>query len=317
MDEANRNTMNATDSKMDNVVHFDSEVANVGNFEVEPSLESVASNIAKVDEMFPFLGEYEFNRELSMLSSDIQTSATAMLSAGCRLLRLKEHEAHGQFMKAIEKVGINQRMANRFMSCALRFIEADTGKLKYPQLVQQNTSKIYELAMLDDDDLKLLDEGGSVADITLDDVDKLSVRELRKKLREAKEEKKALEGVINSKNEKLDEMEKRMLLGDKKTVDYPDVSELNSRIDALPVDSFRLARTIEGMADEFKDLTTGDETADGAYRIAFERLRSTARAIVEELERAVDYADSIIPECVRMNTGFNFANAKDVEVTEL
>ena len=78
MDEANRNTMNATDSKMDNVIHFDSEGANVGNFEVEPSLESVASNIAKVDEMFPFLGENEFNRELSMLSSDIQTSATAI-----------------------------------------------------------------------------------------------------------------------------------------------------------------------------------------------------------------------------------------------
>lgn len=321
MDEVNNETK-ATKGKMDIDVQFeegDVKVDTGVNFEGncstaysylnnEPTLGDVVAGIKKVDEMFPFLGEYEFNREIAMLSSDLQTSATAMLSAGCRILRLKEHEPHGKFMKAVEDVGLGYKTAKRFMSCALRFIEADTGKVKYPQLVQQSSTKIYDLVILDDDDLKALEEGSSVSNITLDDVDKLTTRELRKKLREAKEEKKALESVINSKNEKLDEMEKALHMG-KKPVEYPDVKELNVNIDKLSVDSFSLVQKIKGIADEFNELTTGDETADGAYRIAFEKLKSTARAILEEMERAVDYTDSVVPECIRMNTGFGLIDA--------
>ena len=318
MDEVNNETK-ATKGKMDIDVQFeegDVKVDTGVNFEGngstaysylnnEPTLGDVVAGIKKVDEMFPFLGEYEFNREIAMLSSDLQTSATAMLSAGCRILRLKEHEPHGKFMKAVEDVGLGYKTAKRFMSCALRFIEADTGKVKYPQLVQQSSTKIYDLVILDDDDLKALEEGSSVSNITLDDVDKLTTRELRKKLREAKEEKKALESVINSKNTKLNEMEKELNMP-KANIEYPDVTELNNKIDTLTTDSFTLSERIISIADSFQDLTTGNNTADAAYRMAYGKLKGIVKSIVEEMGRALDYVVSRTPECMTVNAGFTF-----------
>ena len=82
-------------------------------------LATVAENIHKTDVMFSFLGEYTFEDEVTAIRSDLTTSANSMLSAGCRLLRLKEHEGRGRFMKALEELGIVHETARRLMNTAI------------------------------------------------------------------------------------------------------------------------------------------------------------------------------------------------------
>lgn len=283
-------------------------------------LATVAENIHKTDVMFSFLGEYTFEGEVTAIRNDLTTSANSMLSAGCRLLRLKEHEGRGRFMKALEELGIVHKTARRLMNTAMKFV-SDNGSVKYPRLLQQSVSKIYELALLDDDDLKDLEGGKSVAEIEVDEIDRMTVRDLRKKIREAKKEREALENVIKSKNEKLDELEKEMALkerSEEEAVEIPvvppmDTTLLGNEIEMLVADSFDLYRKLTSLADRLESATSGDDKSDSSYRMLFGRLKGTAASIAEEMERALEYVESRVPASLTAVSGFGFMSAADEE----
>lgn len=277
-------------------------------------LATVAENIHKTDAMFSFLGDYTYEGEVAAIRNDLITSANSMLSAGCRLLRLKEHEGHGRFRKALEELGINRETSRRLMNTAMKFV-ADNGSVKYPHLLQQSVSKIYELALLDDDDLKDLDEGKPVAEIDVDEVDRMTVRDLRKKVREARKEREALENVIKSKSEKLDELEKEIALKEqassdeeeKRYVPQPeDVNALRNEITLLATDSYDLYQRMVSLADRIEKASSGSDLADSSYRLLFGQLKGAAASITEEMERAMEYVESRVPESLTPVSGFDF-----------
>ena len=277
-------------------------------------LATVAENIHKTDAMFSFLGDYTYEGEVAAIRNDLITSANSMLSAGCRLLRLKEHEGHGRFRKALDELGVGKNTANRLMNTAMKFV-ADNGSVKYPHLLQQSVSKIYELALLDDDDLKDLDEGKSVAEIDVDEVDRMTVRDLRKKVREARKEREALENVIKSKSEKLDELEKEIALKEqassdeeeKRYVPQPeDVNALRNEITLLATDSYDLYQRMVSLADRIEKASSGSDLADSSYRLLFGQLKGAAASITEEMERAMEYVESRVPESLTPVSGFDF-----------
>ena len=281
---------------------------------------TVAENIRKTDVMFSFLGDYTLEGEVTAIRNDLTTSANSMLSAGCRLLRLKEHEGHGRFMKVLEELGIGWKTANRLMNTAMKFV-ADNGSVKYPRLLQQSVSKIYELALLDDEDLKDLDEGKPVAEIEVDEIDRMTVRDLRKKIRDAKKEREALESVIKAKNEKLDELEKEIALKEKSAAEPDEVPAappmdatlLGNEIETLVADSFDLYRKLTSLADRLEIATSGDDRSDSSYRMLFGRLKGTASSIAEEMERALEYVESRVPASLTAVSGFDFMSAADEE----
>lgn len=279
---------------------------------------TVAENIRKTDVMFSFLGDYTLEGEVTAIRNDLTTSANSMLSAGCRLLRLKEHEGHGRFMKVLEELGIGWKTANRLMNTAMKFV-TDNGSVKYPRLLQQSVSKIYELALLDDEDLKDLDEGKPVAEIEVDEVDRMTVRDLRKKIREARKEREALENVIKSKSEKLDELEKEIALKeqatpdeDKKYVPQPeDVNALRNEITLLATDSYDLYQRMVSLADRIEKASSGSDLADSSYRLLFGQLKGAAASITEEMERAMEYVESRVPESLTPVSGFDFMGSPE------
>lgn len=282
-------------------------------------LATVAENIHKADAIFSFLGEYTFEGEVVSIRNDLATSANCILSAGCRLLRLKEHEGHGRFGKALEELGLGRGTANRLMNTAMKFV-SDTGSVKYPRLMQQSVSKIYELAFLDDDDLKDLDEGKPVAEIDVDEVDRMTVRELRKKIREAKKEREALENVIKSKSEKLDELEKEIALKEQTSADDDgmqyvsqpeDVDALRNDITLLTADSYDLYQRIVSLADRVDKATSGNDLADSSYRLLFGQLKGAAASITNEMERAMEYVESRVPESLTPVSGFAFMGTSE------
>ena len=52
-----------------------------------------------------FLDSYSYETEIAALIDDLKISSERMLKAGCRLIRIKEHEEHGNFLMPLKKLG--------------------------------------------------------------------------------------------------------------------------------------------------------------------------------------------------------------------
>ncbi|EAP9511314.1 DUF3102 domain-containing protein [Salmonella enterica] len=147
-------------------------------------------------------------------------SAEAMLEAGKRLVILKENEPHGEFTDILENdIGLAPQVARRMMQASIKFLGSDNETSKRSTLSVLGKGKLYELMVLDDEDLDSLADGGTVAGATLDDIDRMSVRELRKALRESKEDLSASRKLNAEKSQEINELKETKF----KTID-PDLA---------------------------------------------------------------------------------------------
>lgn len=138
-------------------------------------------------------------------------SAEAMLEAGKRLILLKEHEPHGEFVEIAEnQLNLELRSAERMMKAALKYMSPKLAS-KSTALSTLGKTKLFELMSQDDEALAALTEGGTVAGLSLDAIDRMTTRELRAALRAANEEKEAKDRLLAEKNTRLDELQSRPL----------------------------------------------------------------------------------------------------------
>lgn len=170
------------------------------------SLSARASHLAVVDAKFGDVVEYHRDRVVSEAAFFIKQGSESFFEAGKRLLLLKEHEEHGEFLKALERIGVDDRAARKLMSVAARF--ADTKAL-----ASLPRTKLFELTLLDDEDIAELDKGGTAAGLTFDDVDRMGVRELRAALRKEREahteDNEANERLLANKDKKINQLTKK------------------------------------------------------------------------------------------------------------
>jgi hypothetical protein len=110
-------------------------------------------------------------------------SVEAVLEMGKRLLLLKEVAGHGDFQSRLEGLGIGYELAKKFMSATRKFQSG--SRLPLLNLPNLNQGKLLELLVLDDSEIEALNNGDQVRSIVLDDVDCMSVSELRRALRVA------------------------------------------------------------------------------------------------------------------------------------
>lgn len=136
-----------------------------------------------------------------------QRTAEACMQLGVRLALLKQACPHGEFQSRLEMLGIEYGAAKRFMGVAKKFAKRPTSALLK---AADNQSKLIELLVLDDAEIQDLEDGGSALGITVDDVDRMGVRELRAKLREARAEKEADDKILADKNAKIDKLSRRI-----------------------------------------------------------------------------------------------------------
>ncbi|TAG43995.1 MAG: hypothetical protein EAZ30_17665 [Betaproteobacteria bacterium] len=136
-----------------------------------------------------------------------QRTAEACMELGKRLVLLKEATQHGEFKSRLDLLGIEDRMARRFMAAAVKFSKRAT----LPVLNAANSqSKLLELLVLDDSELAELSDGGTVRGLTVDDVDRMGVRELRANLREARADKVADDKLLAKKSAEIDKLSRRI-----------------------------------------------------------------------------------------------------------
>lgn len=136
------------------------------------------------------------------VATHMRRTVEAALDAGRALLLLKERVPHGEFEHRLDRLGVAPRAARKLMQACLKFANRpSTAVLTH---AAGNATKLLELLVLDDDEVQQLADEGSVLGIDLDDIASMSARELRDKLREAREDLAAKDDLIVAKNAKID-----------------------------------------------------------------------------------------------------------------
>ncbi|EOY4398214.1 DUF3102 domain-containing protein [Escherichia coli] len=182
---------------------------------------------------------YERDRIVHEARFYMAQSAESMLEAGKRLIILKENEPHGDFVGIVEEqLGLHVRAAQRMMKASLKYLSPKLEP-KATTLSLLGKAKLFELVAEDDEDLAELADGGTVAGLTLDDVDRMSVRELRQALREARETNAAQQQVVAGKDEKINELATKLEKKSRIQPPEPDeeVKKLRAEVTALAVEA--------------------------------------------------------------------------------
>lgn len=174
------------------------------------ALVETSGNAAQVAEMMGYDLPYDRERIIQEARFYMGQSAEAMLEAGKRLIMLKENETeHGQFTRIVEeRLGLTNATSHRMMQAAAKFLINPKLQLgsNLPTLVSLGKSKLFELMVMDDGDIKNFAEGGTIAGLEFDEIDRMSVRELKAALRETKETAEATDKVLAAKNKKIDQL---------------------------------------------------------------------------------------------------------------
>ncbi|EKI6742575.1 DUF3102 domain-containing protein [Cronobacter sakazakii] len=183
---------------------------------------------------------YERDRIVHETRFYMAQSAEAMLEAGKRLVILKENEPYGDFTNILENdLGLAPQVARRMMQASVKFLGNGDDQPKRSALSVLGKTKLYELMVLDDEELDALADGGTVAGATLDDIDRMTSRELKAALREARETNAAQQRVLADKNEKIDSLSTKLEKKSRIQPPKPDeeVKKLRAEVTALAVEA--------------------------------------------------------------------------------
>ena len=136
-------------------------------------------------------GDLPYNRQVYVneVRFLMKQTAEAIIEIGKRLLVIKEKEGKGDFMKVVEEeIGIPYRTAFRFMNTALK-------ASKFPVIQQLATvascNKVYTLLEAPEEDLKELEEKGVLAGKDMDELHRMSVKEMREFARKLRDDRDA------------------------------------------------------------------------------------------------------------------------------
>ncbi|WP_020613241.1 DUF3102 domain-containing protein [Sediminispirochaeta bajacaliforniensis] len=249
----------------------------------------VAKNIHEIDETYGDNLPYDAGRIVGEVKFYLHQGVMAMLQAGRRLIQLKEHESHGNFMKYVEEnIGISHSVAKSMMRAARKFIGDNGEPNPKGRLVAHldSVTKVYELAMMDDEDLEALEEGGTLAGKSLDDIQRMSPTELRKILRAEREERRqdaiAYSERIQKKEERITELEQanRKLLYPHSW--EPEAERLSAEIDVVWMEGARLQNRIDYILGRLREIEPGEW--DGAQFHLNQKLSGIAEELFQRFQ---------------------------------
>ena len=204
----------------------------------------------------------------------IRRIGLGIFELGGYLLLLREACAHGKFLPVLDRLGVSSSSAQRYMTVARRFSKLPiVGNLEGTGLV-----KLVELIALEDEQLIDMAEIGQTGELALDDVARMSVKELRAAVRKERVVKSRLEDV----NKELSD-EVLALKLDKKVVAHTDWPEALTPVsDQVAAAGRKLATALSELeACRIAIFTVGEPLGD-ADRASFEAALSHVAEVYEE-----------------------------------
>lgn len=247
---------------------------------------------------------YDRNRYIDRCRYHMARSAEEALEVGRCLIVMRECEGHGGWLPMLDELGLGQRTAQKMMQVTVRFSNASSTT----HLIEaaKSKTKLLELMVLDDDELTALNDGETVLGLTLDDVDRMSVAELRAQLRMARADKEsavaetatkasgslaAKDKLIADKSQRINELVQQLNKHEALTTDERAVL-LEERLNAATTD---VVKTMIGVRAAIDKIARDDKAGLGLKTAMAGALN---RLIVEVTEIANDYgvALELVPE---------------------
>lgn len=167
------------------------------------AMKQIAANVSAVEETLGIVMPYHVESYVARIRLNMQETGQRLVEIGVMLAEIREREDAPTYRGVLDRLDLSERFARRAIQTAL--------KVKgLPKLQALGSSKVLELLSEDDDTLDALEHGGTLAGLTLDDVDSMSVRELKAALRaeraEREEEKATDEEIIRAKDERINKL---------------------------------------------------------------------------------------------------------------
>jgi len=208
-------------------------------------------------------------------------SAVSMIDAGRAFIKLKEIVAHGEFSEGLKARGISPRSAQQIMSGARRFADRSDKFLKLGR------SKLYACLEFSDDELDMLEEGQSVLDTDLDELDRMTSRELKALIKKRDADIDVKNTLLEAKNKQIDDVaaENAGLRGDiKGGATNPSLQEIESEKAQIIIPLMRLKNRAAAL----------ETNAQGGAinRAEWFALQSACDVIRNELAQALDALDA-------------------------
>ncbi len=267
------------------------------------ALDKEAARLRQVEEVFGDGEPFNLERSIQRTRGAFTGAAELLLTGGRELTRIKEHLPHGKFEEVLKtQIDIDPRMARRFMSAATKF-----STKKNIAASSINRSKLLELATLDDESLDELDKGGTVAGMTLDDIDRMSTRELRTELRKVKDkvkhDKEVHDKQLQRKDEKLNELDRKLHEKDIQQANWPKaVQPLN--ID-VTVAAYDVLKGLEKL-DVFRDAILNFEPNHNMEHGEMSDVAFDAMAVVyyDACSQVFNHANELMHRCHEVFRGY-------------
>lgn len=171
--------------------------------------QEISDNAVAVAKQIGYDGPMTIGAIEDRIRQGMRRTVQECFEIGKSLLILKEITPYGQFKGRIESLGIQYRMAARFMSATLKFSNVQSSSFLKSAGTQ---TKMFELLVLDDGEIEALESGETIRGVTLDKIETMSVSELKKALRESQELAKAKDDVIKAKSDEINKKAEKLAL---------------------------------------------------------------------------------------------------------
>lgn len=173
-----------------------------------------SQDLLAVDQQYLDGSQFDLQFFIRRCQHSAQTIAQHYLYLGRDLIVIKEHVDRFDFDAILDDIGISTRSAQRFMQVAIKFNKPTLAKMA----ARLTVTKLIELACEDDADLEQAINGGSIAGISLDEIERMSTRELKIALRKAKDDaqltQEAHDRVLQQKNTHTDDLAKKLAIAE-------------------------------------------------------------------------------------------------------
>ncbi|MFZ2986619.1 hypothetical protein [Ideonella sp.] len=232
------------------------------------------------------------------IAANMRRSVEACLEVGRGLTVLKAACGHGNFVARLDVLGMDTRVAQRFMQSATKFSNAASTPLL---TAIGSQTKLFEMLVLDDEQLEELELTGQTGELKLDDVATMSVKELRAALREERKERKAVDEVSAEKSKRIDELKtraKRIQAAPPDEALQELIKEASTHLhDALGCLRGNLRAAMEALAKHY--ITHGGDQLTVHMAGMVGQLQADLNALRSQFNLP-DVAESAVPEWVRL-----------------
>lgn len=143
------------------------------------------------------------------IRGELRRGCESFLRAGRLLVVARECATHGEWARLLDQIGVEASQASRMMVAARRIAALPNRATPHDLLTStKSQAKLIELLSLPEDQFAELAETGETNGLTRDDIETMTVRELRQAVREAREDLVAKDERAGTREREIDRLQK-------------------------------------------------------------------------------------------------------------